>query len=153
MKNIIIGMLLLSTAIFANPVSAVPGTTGAELFALFSESVVVSFILTSKNFNFYRLLVLWFVITFVTYILFIWIGIGFTTALLGIEWLFLPLVIVFETIIVVVEAKIIKKLSESTKLVDGKENLTMKEAYKISIIGNIVSFLMGLFLVWNGIGF
>jgi len=153
MKNIIIGMLLLSTAIFANPVSAVPGTTGAELFALFSESVVVSFILTNKNFNFYRLLVLWFVITFVTYILFIWIGIGFTTALLGIEWLFLPLVIVFETIIVVVEAKIIKKLSESTKLVDGKENLTMKEAYKISIIGNIVSFLMGLFLVWNGIGF
>jgi hypothetical protein len=152
MKNIIMGLLLLSTVVFANPVTVVPGTSGAELFSLFSEAVVVSFLLTNKISNFYRLLVLWFVITFVTFMLFIWIGLGFTYAFLGSYLFFLPLVIIFETIIVIVEAKIMKKLSESTKLIDGKDNLTMKEAYKISFIGNVVSFLMGILLFWNRIG-
>jgi len=148
MKNIALVLILLTTITYANPIAISPGTTPIELFALLSEGLVVSLLLTNHNFYFLRIFMSWFVITFVSYILFMWILSVVLINLLGQEWV-VPILIFVELLIIWVEAKIIIKVATFKIFRKSKELISMKDAYIISLIGNLTSIAMGFIFMWS----
>jgi len=148
MKNIALVLILLTTITYANPIAISPGTTPIELFALLSEGLVISLLLTNHNFYFLRIFMSWFVITFVSYILFMWILSVVLINLLGQEWV-VPILIFVELLIIWVEAKIIIKVATFKIFRKSKELISMKDAYIISLIGNLTSIAMGFIFMWS----
>ena len=142
MKSIAIGLIFFSSIVFANPIVITPGTTPIELFALFSESLIVALLLTNYKFHFFRVLFMWFIITFITYILFMWILAPMLVNLLGQTWL-IPILILVEILIVITEAKIIQRMSFLKIFRGSKDLLLMKDAYRVSLIANLTSIVMG----------
>jgi len=144
-KKFLIG-LLLSTPIYANPISPDIFFLGFEL-CLFGEALVIALLLGNHGFHFFRTLLIWNIITMITYIAFT-ISLMFTQALYS-NLFFYPIVILFELIVIYFESKIIKMFSKRLFFTENPKILTDKEAFKISVIGNMVSIYMGLIIVWK----
>ena len=152
-KKFLIG-LLLSTPIYANPISPDIFFLGFEL-CLFGEALVIALLLGNHGFHFFRTLLIWNIITMITYILFT-LGLTFTmifiskgTQPFSSNLFFYSIVILFELIVIYFESKIIKMFSKRLFFTENPKILTDKEAFKISVIGNMVSIYMGLIIVWK----
>ena len=148
-----IGVFLI-TPLSANPISVDIFFLGFEL-CLFGESLVIALLLGNHHFHFFRTLFLWNVITLITYAIFT-ISLTFTVIFISkyiqlpySNFFIYPIVILFELIVIYFESKIIKIFSNRLFFTRTPKSLSNKEAFKISLIGNIVSIYMGLIIVWK----
>ena len=153
MKILLLLVGLLSSAI-ANPVAVGPfSDLPLELYALFSESVVVAVMLRHEGFSPIRIFFIWMVVTSLTYIFFMGV-ILFTLFYylfkMGFPELIAPFVLIgLEILIIVTEAKIMQKLSLWKFLNPKQTQLKLKEVLIMSLIGNVVSIVMGFMpFVW-----
>jgi len=153
MKILLLLVGLLSSAI-ANPVAVGPfSDLPLELYALFSESIVVAVMLRHEGFSPIRIFFIWMVVTSLTYIFFMGV-ILFTLFYylfkMGSPELIAPFILIgLEILIIVTEAKIMQKLSLWKFLNPKQTQLKMKEVLIMSVIGNVVSIVMGFMpFVW-----
>lgn len=147
------GMFILAsaTAAFANPVDpdafyplGFGGLSGLGFLALIAEALVVAGLLAGKKFRFSRVFYGWLPVTLVTYC-FMTGGIKLFLELYeGFALRFWLTVLLFEIIVVLVEAWVILRMSESKFFRDAPTAFPYRAALLVSIAGNAVSFGIGL---------
>jgi hypothetical protein len=139
-----------ASAAFANPSdpSVPPGLSLTSFVALIAEALVVSALLALRKFHFFRVFVAWLFVTQMTY----WYlqGAMLLRAFMeGWDVLYDPfwlLLIVAEALVVLLEAWIIRRMSESRFFRDPTAALTKEAALGVSFAGNVVSLGISLFL-------
>jgi hypothetical protein len=140
--------LIGATAAFADPVdtSASRGFDLTSFVALIAEALVVSALLARRRFRFFRVFVAWLFVTGMTY----WYMQGAMNlgGVIGWDfrydvsyWLWL---LVIETLVVLIEAWIIMRLSEGKFFQESKIALSRKTALAVSTAGNAVSLAISL---------
>ena len=144
-------LLVSATAAFANPVGPSAdylggsgGLNGLEFFALTAEALVVAGLLAWRNFRFSRVFFAWLPVTLVTY--------GYMTGGMmllletyeGFALRFWLTVLLFEIIVVLVEAWVILRMSESKFFREASTAFPYRAALLVSIAGNAVSYGIGL---------
>lgn len=145
-RVIVVGMLFLISLseALANPV--VPGIhirlANVVAIALIVEGLIVAGLLASKGFCFSRAFFSWLIVTFVTY----WYSSGLLPSM---EWgifdsIYWMLTFILEIAIVLIEAWIIMRMSESPFFREQKGSFLYRTAMLVSLSGNAVSFLIAL---------
>jgi len=147
MKIVLLFVGLFSYAI-ANPISVgLFSNPTIELYALFSESVVMALMLRYEGFLSIRIFFTWMLVTSLTYIFFM--GVVLLTLLYFLHEIITSQIVFFliflclEFLIVMTEAKVMQKMSQYKLLNPKQIQLKMKKALLISFIGNTVSIFMG----------
>ncbi len=141
----------LNSTAHANPIVVGTGFAPPELSALIGETLIVALLLSRRKFDFVRILYSWFLITLVTFWVFI-AGVAF--ALTGLfEIVPEPLsktpiitVTLIEALIIWVEAKIIMGLSRRNFYRKSEIPLPKKSALAVSAVANIGSIIIGAIL-------
>ena len=144
-------LLVSAAAAFANPVGPSAdylggsgGLNGLEFIALIAEALVVAGLLAWRNFRFSRVFFAWLPVTLVTY--------GYMTGGMmllletyeGFALRFWLTVLLFEIIVVLVEAWVILRMSESKFFREASTAFPYRAALLVSIAGNAVSYGIGL---------
>ena len=144
-------LLVSAAAAFANPVDpdvfyprGFGGLSGLGFIALIAEALVIAGLLAWREFRFSRVFYGWLPVTFVTYcymtggiMLFLELYEGFALRF----WL---TVLLFEIIVVLVEAWVILRMSESKFFREAPAAFPYRAALLVSIAGNAVSYGIGL---------
>jgi len=134
--------VIITLPIYANPVAVgIPFFEPLLQFFLFGEALVISLMLTNHKFYLIRTLISWQIVTSLTFILFsllLVIMIEIHPAV------FLLSIIPLEYLVVSFEARVIQKFSRKKFFNREPKEMSYKEAFKISLIGNLVSIYMGL---------
>lgn len=152
-RLLLAGMFILvsATAAFANPVDPdamfprlLRGLNGLEFIALVAEALVIAGFLAWREFRFSRIFFAWLPVTLVTY----WYMTGGMMLVLelyeGFALRFWLTVLLFEIIVVLVEAWIILRMSESKFFREAPAAFPYRAALLVSIAGNAVSYGIGL---------
>jgi hypothetical protein len=152
-RLLLAGMFILvsATAAFANPVDPnamdprlFRGLNGLEFIALIAEALVIAGLLAWREFRFSRVFFAWLPVTLVTY----WYMTGGMMLVLelyeGFALRFWLTVLLFEIIVVLVEAWIILRMSESKFFREAPTAFPYRAALLVSIAGNAVSYGIGL---------
>jgi len=144
-------LLVSAAAAFANPVGPSAdylggsgGLNGLEFIALTAEALFVAGLLAWRNFRFSRVFFAWLPVTLVTY--------GYMTGGMmllletyeGFALRFWLTVLLFEIIVVLVEAWVILRMSESKFFREASTAFPYRAALLVSIAGNAVSCGIGL---------
>jgi hypothetical protein len=151
----IVFLLVSAAAAFANPIDpdiffsgGFGGLHGSGFIALIAEALVVAGLLAWREFRFSRVFYGWLPVTFVTYC-FMTGGIGLFLGLYeGFALRFWLTVLMFEIIVILVEAWVILRMSESMFFRDDRNPLPYRAALLVSIAGNIISFGLGFLGFW-----
>jgi len=138
-------LLLFTTSIYANPIAYnLPFFKPLIHFSLLSESIVIAMQLKDFGFYFFRILFIWYFVTIFTYSIF------FTSLLLLMEgkhfeyYIAITIITILELIVIYIESKIIKRFSKISFFRKDDITISNKEAFKISLIGNLISIYAGV---------
>lgn len=135
-------MALLTLPIYANPIVIyIPIFEPLVYFFLFGEALVIALILRDYKFYFIKTLLSWQIITTITFLLFSTI---LTLLFIYLQLIAVLFIIPLEYIVIKEEAKIIQNLSKRAFLNREPKELSYKKAFKVSLIGNLVSIYMSL---------
>jgi hypothetical protein len=152
-KRILMGfasLLALAPAVYGNPFDPnAPGEfSQIVFFALIAEVLVVSALLALRKFRFFRVFVAWLFVTQMTYwylqgAMLLYPLIRSWDLLYDPYWL---LLLVSEVLVVLIEAWIILRMSESRFFRDPETAFSKETALGISFAGNAVSLAISLVL-------
>ncbi|MCH9739217.1 MAG: hypothetical protein K0U38_00025 [Epsilonproteobacteria bacterium] len=147
MKFLLFLLISMTLPIYANPV-----VVGFESFlhpifqfCLFGEALVIALMLTNHHFYFFKTLITWHIITFFTFVIFsiLLMVIGGSSSVSS-QIGSIVIIIVLEVFIIYVESTFIIDFSITQFYCKAPKKMSAKEAFKISLIGNLTSIYMGV---------
>jgi hypothetical protein len=151
-KHFLAGVFLLvsAAAAFANPIdpNAPGGLNGLEFTALIAEALVVAGLLAWREFRFSRIFFSWLPVTLMTYFFMSGGRMLVLELYEGSALTFWLTVLLFEIIVVLVEAWVMMRMSESKFFRDDPTAFPYRAALSASIAGNIISFGLGFLGSW-----
>ena len=150
MKKIESLKIVLLSFVFTLPIYANPVAIGIPFFEptlhlfLFGEALVIALMLTNYKFYLVRTLISWHIVTFFTFSLFTFVltMIGDMTINIS-HILFLISIVILEYLVIAFETTVIQKFSRRQFFNKEPKEMSYREAFKISLIGNLVSIYMG----------